>query len=176
MEELAPAAWELNTCFLQIWDPEAYMNSWMLPDNFHVHVKVMTGTQKEVTFLGKKYLVTYEENKPTEEGRSLGANVTHSVDGMIVREMGRRCDYDPLRVDVVRQALKGQKCDFGQTNEDDDEMVALLWQRYEDSGFLSARIIDHLGVDNMHYVDSTVIEELLSSLPAKPFKILTIHD
>lgn len=176
MEEEAPLAWELNTAFLQMWDPNVDVNAWVLPDNFHAVIKVMGKTSEVVEFLGKTYSIDRMVQMPQKEGRSLGANVTHSVDGMIVREMTRRCDYDPIRIDAVRQALKGQMCDFGKTNEADEEMVVLLWQHYQDSGFLSARILDHLGVDNMHHVDPAVIEELLNSLPAKPFKILTIHD
>lgn len=176
MEAEAPMAWELNTAFLSMWDPNKDVNAWVLPDNFHAVIKVMGKTSEVVEFLGKTYSIDRMVQMPQKEGRSLGANVTHSVDGMIVREMTRRCDFDPIRVDAVRQALKGQMSDFGKTTKDDEAMVALLWQHYQDSGFLSARILDHLGIDNMHHVDSAVIEELLNSLPAKPFKILTIHD
>ena len=177
METLAPAAWELNTAFLNMWDPKAYSNDWTLPDNFNVKVKVMVPMSEEVTFLGKRYPVNYAVNAPAESGRSLGANVTHSIDGMLVREMNRRCNYDPLRVDMVRQLLAGKDPVFlGTSGHIDDEMVSLLWQHYLDSGFLSARILDHLNKDNLHIVQKDHIQELVDSLPTKPFKILTVHD
>lgn len=176
METLAPASWELNTFFLNIWDPEAYMNAWVLPDNFNVQVKVMATIEEQVQFLGKTYTIRHEENMPIESGRSLGANVTHSVDGLIVREMTRRCDYDPLRISHVRQALKGEVSDLCPVLDEDMETVEILWKHYLDSGFLSARILNHLHWGNMHIVDVDVIQEMVDSLPAKPFKILCIHD
>lgn len=109
METLAPAAWELNTAFLNMWDPEAYSNDWDPPDNFIVKVKVMVPMSEEVTFLGKRYPVNYEGlTLRLNLGVGLGANVTHSIDGMLVREMSRRCNYDPLHVDMVRQLLDGK--------------------------------------------------------------------
>ena len=137
----------------------------------------MVPMSEEVTFLGKRYPVNYKVNAPAESGRSLGANVTHSIDGMLVREMSRRCNYDPLRVDMVRQLLAGKDPVFlGTSGQEDDDMVATLWQHYLDSGFLSARILDHLNKDNLHIVQKDHIQELVDSLPAKPFKILTVHD
>lgn len=176
METLAPAAWELNTAFLNMWDPKAYSNDWTLPDNFNAKIKVMVPMTEEVTFLGKRYPVNYQVNAPAESGRSLGANVTHSLDGMIVREMNRRCDYDPLRVDIVRQALDGKQHGYVDTTEEDDDMVETLWDHYCMSGYLSARILNHLSATNIHMVVPSDIRELIDSLPAKPFKILTVHD
>lgn len=177
MAKEAPAVWELNNFYLDIWDPEAYSYEWVLPDNFHVVNKVMAPTSKEVTFMGKKYVVNYEVNQPTETGRSLGANSTHSVDGMIVREMTRRCDYDPIRVDALRMAVNGIKSDLvGDTTKADDNMVAILWDHYLKSGFLSARIMNHLSISNMHMVKVNVIRDLLDSLPKKPFCVLSVHD
>lgn len=119
-------------------------------------------------------------NAPTEEGRSLGANTTHSVDGMVVREMGRRCDYNQERVETLRQDI--ECLDAGYTisllidDDADAEMVRTLWDHYEESGFLSARILDHLYMHNLHLVDRAVIKDLIESLPAKPFKVVTVHD
>lgn len=55
-------------------------------------------------------------------------------------------------------------------------MVVTLWHHYMETGFLSARILDHLNEDNLGLVDQVEIRKLLKSLPAKPFQVLTIHD
>ena len=73
MRRRSPAAWELNEAFLAMWDPEAFVNSWILPDNFHVHVKVMSQVRETVHFLNAPYDVYYNVNAPMTEGRSLGA-------------------------------------------------------------------------------------------------------
>lgn len=173
MQEVAPAAWELNEAFLDMWNPEALCNSWVLPDNFHVHVKVMNQVKETVHFLNEPFETFRQVNAPTETGRSLGANTIHSIDGMIVREMNRRCNYDMKIVERVYAALNGEGIEGLDT---DDEMVINLWTHYKESGYLSARILDHLFHDNIDLVDASVIRELLQSLPDQPFQIMTIHD
>jgi hypothetical protein len=173
MKELAPYAWELNEAFLSMWDPNALINSWVLPDNFHVHVKVMGEEVERVHFLNEPIDTFRKVNAPQEEGRSLGANTIHSIDGMIVREMNRRCNYDPATISRVWSALEG---DDSIGEDADDEMVMTLWARFKESGYLSARILDHLYGDNIDLVDEVEIRELLNSLPKKPFQLLTVHD
>lgn len=180
MERVAPAAWELNEAFLQMWNPDAYSHDWVLPDNFHVHVKVMSQVKETVHFLNEPFEVFHMENLPMEEGRSLGANTTHSLDAMIVREITRRCDYDVGKVTRLKleiKALKNGAVIVGKHEEDNDsKMIKILWQHYMESGYLSARILDYLHTHNIHLVDIEVIEDLLYSLPQRPFKVLSVHD
>lgn len=96
---------------------------------------------------------------------------------MIVREITRRCDYDIERINMLYNVLSGEDGDLGQnTKSNDDKMVLRLWDHYQSCGFLSARILDHLNLDNMGHVDPTVIWDLLESLPEKPFKVISVHD
>ena len=106
---LAPAAWELNEIMLGLWDPTALEHSWVLPDNFHCHIKVMSQVKETVQFLDKPYDVFYNVNAPMDAGRSLGANTIHSVDGMIVREITRRCDYDLEVVAACKRIFQDRK-------------------------------------------------------------------
>lgn len=182
LSEVAPAAWELNEAFLAMWDPEALSNDWVLPDNFHVHIKVMSPAVDTVHFLNGNYEVTYKVNAPVEGGRSLGANTVHSIDGMVVREMTRRCDYDPETVARVLTALdaleeaQGDKTAFQRLANDRDKMVCILWDHYLASGYLSARILDYLENANIGHIEPGPIRDLLGSLPDKPFKVISIHD
>ncbi len=175
MEDEAPGVWTLNKEFLKLWNPNALSNDWVLPDNFHVKCKVMNTVPMTVDFLGEKYTAFRKVNEPMEEGRSLGANVTHSIDGMLVREMLRRCKFDEGRINAVRRMIEdGQWLPGGDSK--DKEMVKTLWDHYERTGFLSARILDHLDGYSLYLVDFTVIQEMLNRLPAKPFNVLTTHD
>lgn len=176
MMQETPAVWELNKTYLSIWNPEWLKYSVVYPDNFHMHVKVMGQITEAVHFENSPYDVHYNVNIPTEEGRSLGANTTHGTDGMIVREMTRRCNYDPKVVDRATYALlSGARVGQAPVNHD-DEMVEILWGHYMNCGYLSARILDHLQVDNVWMVDVDVVLELIESLPKKPFEIICIHD
>lgn len=69
----APGAWELNQAMLGLWNSDAYSHDWVLPDNFHVQVKVMDTIKETVNFLNEPFDVFYKVNQPTKEGRSLGA-------------------------------------------------------------------------------------------------------
>src|SRR5690606_26143050 len=175
MNQVAPAAWELNEAFLSIWNPEALPHDWVLTDNFHVPVKAMAQVKEVVHFMNEPYDTFHMVNQPTEEGRSLGANCIHSIDGMIVREITRRCDYnvdDVLR--VVEALNSGSNKDYWVTK--DDKMVKTLWDHYKASGYLSARILQHLNKDNIGIPEPAVIWELIESLPEKPFRVIAVHD
>jgi hypothetical protein len=176
MAECAPAAWELNEAFLSIWNSEALSHDWVLPDNFHVHVKVMSQVKETVHFMNEPYDVFHAVNAPTEEGRSLGANTIHSIDGMIVREITRRCDYDPDVILRVAEALLSEEDGGISLSRPNDEMVVALWDRYQATRYLSARILEHLDSKNMGIVDKEIIWELINSLPDKPFKVISVHD
>lgn len=175
LEQETPYIWDLNKAFLKMWNPTAHQYTWVLPDNFHVVVKVMDTEQETVTFMGGAYTSEKAVNRPTQTGRSIGANITHSVDGMIVRELGRRCDYDPARVARV-QALINEGPSCAEVKDEDNQLVFELWGHYRKSGFLSARILDHLNEQNISWVDTDDVQDLIDSLPLKPFKVIPIHD
>lgn len=78
MREEAPGPWEVTETMLAIWDNTALMNEWVMPDNFHVKIKVMGNVTDYVQFLNEPFEVNYSVNKPIEGGRSLGANMIHS--------------------------------------------------------------------------------------------------
>jgi len=77
------------------WNPEALEHSWYLPDGHKAVVKVMAADDKKIevdeldhtTFTHRAYI-----NASQPYGLSLCANVIHSIDGWIVREMVRRSD------------------------------------------------------------------------------------
>jgi hypothetical protein len=176
LRTMAPGAWELNEAMLAFWNPDAYEHHWILPDNFHVHIKVMDQVKDHVLFFGQPFDVYYHVNRPVEEGRSLGANTIHSIDGMIVREMTRRCMYNPEKVDGLYKLLaEGNYGNAGDSPADAKE-VTKLWDHYVRTGYLSARIIDHLDENTLSLVNGHDIKQLLDSLPFKPFEIITIHD
>lgn len=171
LEEETPHAWALNKAFLKMWDPEAPIYEWVMPDNFHVKIKVMDKVQETVVFMGEAFTTERSENQPTPSGRSIGANVTHSIDGFIVRELERRCDYDPRVKTRVQQAIID-----GPGEKVDDDMVKTLWETYQRSGYLSARVLDYLDTSNIHMVDTDAIQDMLDSMPEKPFKVIPVHD
>ena len=177
MKENAPAAWELNEAMLAIWDPTKFSNDWVLPDNFHVHVKVMSTITENVHFLNAPHEVQYSVNRPMEGGRSLGANMTHSIDGMIVRDMARRCMYDPKHISYLLDCLaQSWSVPSKGTKRGKDVLVERLHQLWVDSGYYSPRILDYLDEHNIDLTDRGALLSLIQSLPKKPFNVISVHD
>jgi hypothetical protein len=174
MKTLAPAAWDLNESMPNFWQSDKLSHDWVMPDNFHVHVKVIDIENENFHFMGAPHQFARKINRATEEGRSLSANTIHSLDGMVVREMTRRCNYDPDRIDFVKQELASDVA--ARLDNDGDHMVLRLWNHYLKSGYLSARILDYISRYNAGHTDVVMVRQLIDSLPKKPFKVISIHD
>ena len=167
----------MNTAFLGMWNPQALSYHWTMPDNFHVHTKVMGTVTEVVKYQGVLFDITRKENIPQKEGRSIGANVTHSIDSYIVRELTRRCDYDEELVMRVKVALCVPEGETPDMADYDTQMVNILWNHYMKTGLLSARIFDYINENSVSAItDRDVVWKLIYSLPAKPFKVMSIHD
>lgn len=76
------------------WNPNTLAHEWTLPDGHTAFVPVMEAVDQKIeidelehrSFTHRAYI-----NKESTYGISLAANVVHSIDGFIVREMIRRC-------------------------------------------------------------------------------------
>lgn len=159
--------------FQSAWQPYAPEHEWVLPDGFHVKVR----NQKEVTYEAhipyiearvKKITKVFEG---TEKGRSISANITHSIDGMVVREMQRRCNYDPIillgaKNIVDRELDKRGVINYVPANRDDFCSLVLAEDIYHAN---SADMFD-----TKHLLQ---IKELMENILVNPsFPILTVHD
>ena len=173
METMIPGAWELNLTLQDLWQPYADYHSWIMPDNFHVYIPVMTSEVQSVNWLNEPVDVYLKANKGTKKGRSISPNLIHSIDGMIVREILARCNFKKETITKVINSL--DSIEKGK-NRDSDKMVQTLWSHYKKSGFLSVRIINYLDKQNMGLVDPYEIAKLLKSMPEQPFQIMAIHD
>ena len=175
MKEECPGPWEVTETMLAIWDNTALMNEWVMPDNFHVKIKVMGNVTDYVQFLNEPFEVNYSVNQPIEGGRSLGANMIHSVDGMLVCEMTRRCDYDPEQITKIKRWVN--ECRGGTSrSREEDKMVMRLADLHRESGFLSARVLEYVDPANMGHIEPGALLSLVQSLPSKPFQVLSVHD
>lgn len=175
MLDKTPGVWKLNETMLEIWNPDATEYSWIMPDNFHVICKVMDKEEVEVDFLGKPYMVTRNVNKAAESGRSLCANLTHSIDGMVVREVLSRCNHNAKHVTQLLKLI-GRGVKTKSTKRDKDKTLMSILSRYESSGFLSARIIDFIDEENIGLVAVKPLTDLLLSLPEYSFQVISVHD
>ena len=95
LEEQLPGAMECMQDMQGCWDPFALFHKWTLPDGHIAHVPVMQANDMKIEIDELEH-ATYTfrayQNKPAAKGLSLAANIVHSIDGYIVREMVRRAD------------------------------------------------------------------------------------
>ena len=174
MEKMAPGAWDLNQGLQDLWDMfKSSDYSWVLPDNFHAYIETKTSEIVPFTFLNTPYKLVRKIDGRPEFHKGLGPNLIHSIDGLIVREMFRRCSYDPKVINRVNNLILSGA---NGTNGKSGPMVQTLWDHYRATGFLSTRIFDYLHSDTMGLVDHSIIGALIDTLPNKPFEMVSVHD
>jgi hypothetical protein len=179
---MAPGAWDLNLGLQELWDDvvgDTY--NWVLPDNFHACIETQDKTMVPFTFLGENYDLPVKVNSRPKFHKGLGPNLIHSIDGMIVREMYRRCMFNYVQVSKVMEycleAMSGNYMMEPATYESsNDKMVKQLVKNYKDTGFLSARIIDYIDCESVRHCPAGDLWDLVDSLPMRPFDLVSVHD
>ena len=171
---MAPGAWDLNLGLQELWDEiNGTSYDWFMPDGFYACIETNDKEVIPFKFLDEEYEVVQAVQERPRFHKGLGPNIIHSIDGMIVREMFRRCQFDPtVTARVANLIIEGKGTSDGKSSE----MVTDLWEAYLESGFLSCRILDHLYHDTIGIVDPLVIAKLIQSMPSKSFQLVTVHD
>ncbi len=174
MEIMAPGAWDLNMGLQELWDEiNGSTYDWYMPDGFYCCIETNDKEFINFKFLDKEFQVVQKVEARPRFHKGLGPNIIHSIDGMIVREMLRRCQFDATTtVRVVDLIIEGKKGTHGRSAI----KVKDLWDTYLESGFLSCRILDYLFEDTIGLVDHLVIAKLIQSLPDQSFQLVTVHD
>jgi hypothetical protein len=173
MKTKAPLVWELNEALLSLWDPTAIKHSWTLPDGFNVDIDVLITQYERVKFLGVEQLVPTEVIGPKKRGRSLCANMVHSIDGMIIREITQRANMPQAKFVKLLEVLSDP--DKHAQAQEARPAVSRLWALYKSSGYLSSTILAHLTPENCGLVGAEEIIRLIQSLPT-PYSVLSVHD
>tara|TARA_B110001469_G_scaffold35338_1_gene35492 strand:- start:1933 stop:3141 length:1209 start_codon:yes stop_codon:yes gene_type:complete len=172
--EVAPGAVTTMEMLLGAWQPFGLSHDWALPDGFEAKCKVMVPVDVKIevdelnhsTFTHRFY-----ENEGTESGLSIAANIVHSIDGMIVREMNRRCNYDKDVLQEAQQLIRRELAKRGPVSAFPDT-----------STFISLVEADNLVTNKtpvVSYSDSDLLrlDYLISvSLLNKPFPLVCVHD
>lgn len=100
-EKAVPTAYAVREVLLAAWNAEALFHEWVLPDGHTAHVKVMDTVDVKGKFLNKAYTQRVQINRAMKKGMSLPANVIHSYDGFVVREVTGRCAWSTKVVDGI---------------------------------------------------------------------------
>lgn len=103
-----PGAMECMRDIQSCWDPTALEYKWTLPDDHVAVMKVMVDQDFKIEVDELNHATfTYRTqiNMPTETGLSLAANIVHSIDGWIVREMYRRANKQGFEILTIHDSF-----------------------------------------------------------------------
>lgn len=176
MSQECPYVWALNKYLLKAWNNQIKEYGWTMPDNFHVHVKVYQKIKEEFAFMGKAYSFIHEENMPSDYGRAYSANLAHSIDSLFMREVCAMAMHDPEKINNIKNLLNQKKYNLLNTNKTNKDMVSSLVRLANQSGFLSARVLEYIDEGTISLVPRDALQEILDNLPEKPFEVIGIHD
>lgn len=97
------------------------------------------------------------------------------LDSLAAREIVALAMYNPEQITKIKSFLNQKKKTSLSLNED-NKLILTLVQLYKDSGFLSARILDHINKENIAIIPEEPLKELLDNIPKEPFEVSVIHD
>lgn len=174
-QAVAPGPSDLMQDMLNAWQDGALEHRWTLPDGFVVHVKVMQ--QKLAKFeVDELNHATFSHivyvNEGEKKGISLPANIVHSVDALVVREMNRRCNYDRAKVEKLQHAVSQELTARCVPVQD------VSTQPFEQ--FLGTNVVLATRMDKLAGYSSEGLQRIYSRccqlLRYEPFPIVCIHD
>lgn len=179
MEEELPLVWAFNEECKENWRSDIDEYTWTLPDNFTAKCKVMVPRKETIHYKGNFATVTTYVQGYKQKGRELSANWTHSVDSYAMRELIRRCMYDPKQIERMNTYLSEVSVD----NPRRHAMIDVFSNLYNRTKMVSLRLADYIhNQGNMNYLYVTNKElfnaflGLLDKLPSKPFEVYAVHD
>lgn len=181
--QVAPAAFELMSSLLSTWRPMALSHNWVMPDNFHVNIKVIQKKEVriEVDELNHSTFTTYVKiNEGSKKGLANVANTIHSIDAYLLRTMIRRCSYKPAKVKKAVALISEYLLNKPMQVKCTDPELENLLNIYQYSQMADIRIIDYLNVANINMVPTELLMRILGilnkmlELGSSP--VLTVHD
>ena len=101
LESSLPGAIDVMDAINEFWDYSTDVHTWTLPDGHVARVPVteMSDIRIEIDELNHRtFTYRYSKQQPSENYRSLVANIVHSIDGYIAREMVRRAHSNHIEL------------------------------------------------------------------------------
>lgn len=182
--DVAPGAFKLMPVLVKTWNKNALDHSWVMPDGFNVFIPVI---KKDTVRLridelqGASVYFEYKENAPLDYAKANCANVIHSVDALVLRNMIRRCSYDVNRVEQASDLLTMRILSQSKTsNEFKDAKLEKLVELAQKNVWIDPIFIDFITEENVYLLPVDIAQELNNliskMLEHEPFDLITIHD
>ncbi|QDP56449.1 MAG: putative RNA polymerase [Prokaryotic dsDNA virus sp.] len=101
LAEEFPGATDLMYLMLSFWNSKALYHQWTLPDGHVAHVPVLDKFQTKVEINeleGTTFTYQFTDNTTSTYNKPMPANIVQSIDGYVVRELRRRCNFPILSI------------------------------------------------------------------------------
>lgn len=168
-EEMCTGAYYLMSDLDGAKNPEKLIYSWVLPDGHNAVTKVMSQVSKKIVIdeipnasgNGSTFNHVYDEMRWNPFYKAIPANVVHSLDGYVVREMNRRCNHNKDDLMNVYSILQGCKV------TDTSDIVSL------------SMVNDILKGETNQYTDNQLgrlLQVIEGCVDNPSFPMMTIHD
>lgn len=165
-KQVAPEAFDLRSILVGMWNPEAEAHTWVMPDHGVVYKRVWDTEDYRIQepLLGSSFTFRTSVNRPIEKGVSLAADVTHSIDAYLLRELNRRCNFDR---ETLRNALELINAMGDVHVTDRSKIVSLVEVDYLNEDTIQNYSLNQLAI---------LKENITLSLNAGSFEVVNVHD
>lgn len=167
MHNIAPGAMQLLNLLKNAWGGETTGHAWSLPDGHVAYVPVLETVEHRINISRLKHqpVALITENVSKDKGISLIANVIHSVDAFILRELIRRTNHKRYNLGRIKQQLQSDKEDF-------ESPEYKQWLAFK---FPSMRYLDG-DVSWFPKPMKVAMIEMINTINYESFETLTVHD
>lgn len=179
----AKGAFQLLDILRSTWQSYALQHSWKLPDGFTTIVKVTQKVKKQVHIAELfNYNMTIETkiNEGTYGGVSNVANVIHSVDAFLLRELIRRCNYNKHMTKKVFHVISDHLSSGTGTKPLTDQALKYYFDLANNHGQISLAVLPDINAENVAQLPPMYLKGLLDiieqMLQYEPFEVTTVHD
>ena len=193
-KEFINGAYGIRSCLLKCIDTETSIYEWVTPDGFHVSNPILVQYMEErFTDVGK-IQVKYKDLGIDPYYKGNVANLIHSLDATLMREVVSRCNYNLNQVQKVKSLLNLYRNtepenyneiikQIGSSRE--NTILEELMKLHDKTGFVSVRVLDYINNEkdavnviltkDKGYVDS--LTKLCDTLlKYQPFEVICTHD
>lgn len=167
-EVIAPEAYALRNITIDAWVPFAPAFTWTMPDLGTVYKRVWKNKDYVIKdeLIGASFTYSTKINEGKERGVSLAADITHSIDAYLLRELGRRCNYDVAQFTYVRDLLVSKGINS-----------SMITKRTKVSSLALVDQIDETTLGSFSDLQlAMLLEQVEQVLQYRPFETIFIHD
>lgn len=168
---VAPEAYDMRNILINIFQPKVLAHQWTMPDHGVVYKRVWSDKEYKVQepLLGSSFTFHTKINEGRDRGVSLAADVTHSIDAYLLRELNRRCNFNLNRLNKVLDMLHMVEVAQGKP--------LVVTDRSKMMSLVEVDLVNEDNLDDYSFNQLAQLKEQIeTSLKFGSFEIVCIHD